>query len=150
MHHVDFQVLSWIMSHNLWLLNYSSITVMLNWIFVKVFLLMKFPGWQCDTKFLGWHQILGWHRDTNAWIRWQNSQNDSVTANFGVKPMLELGDKTAKIWLPNLSPKLFHQHISVPKVTKWPLKNWRGFSDHVTEYSYCIWISISKVVLHPC
>ena len=96
---------------------------MFNSTLVIVFLLMKFPGWQCDTKFLGWHQILGWHRDANAWIRWQNSQNDSVTANFGVKPMLELGDKTAKIWLPNLSQKLCHQHISVSKVTKWPLKN---------------------------
>ena len=30
--------------------------------------------------------------------------------------MLELGDKKNKIWLPNLSPKLCHQHISVPKI----------------------------------
>ena len=73
---MDLQVLSRIMSHNLWVINYSSITVMLNWIFVKVFLLMKF---------LGWHQCL-------------------------------------KIWLPNVSSKIRHQHISVSKLTKWPFK----------------------------
>ena len=130
MHHVDFQVLSWIMSHNLWLINYSSITVMFNSTLVTVFLLMKFPGWQCDTKFLGWHQILGWHRDTNAWIRWQNSQNSvTKTAKMTVWHRI-LGWNQCLNWVtkqPKFGCRICHQNYftNIFLYQKWRNDHWK-------------------------